>query len=58
MTTIAKAIKAKQSDIQQLQADIDALQRAASVIGGKTPTKTRKRRGKMSAAARSSCPRN
>ena len=55
MTTIAQAIKAKQSETQQLQADIDALQRAASIVGGKgaaRAAKKRKRRGKLSAAAR------
>ena len=53
MTDIANAIKAKQSEIQQLQTDIDSLQRAASIIGGKSAVKRkRKRRGKLSAAAR------
>ena len=53
MTDISKAIAAKQAQLTQLQADLDALQRAASIIGGKqkSPAKKRKR-GKMSAAAR------
>ena len=54
MTDIAKAIAAKQAQLTQLQADLDALQRAASIVGGeigKSAAKTR-RRGKMSAAAR------
>ena len=52
MTDISKAIAAKQSQLTQLQADLDALQRAIITIGSKTPAKKRKRRGKMSAAAR------
>ena len=62
MSEITEAIAARQAHIKQLQADIDALQRAASVLGGKTTAKatrqrktqskpTRKRR-KLSAAAR------
>ncbi len=62
MKEITDAIAAKQAQIKTLQADIDALQRAASVLGGKTNAKAarhpktkskpkRKRRG-MSAAAR------
>ena len=55
MSDISRAIKAKQTEIKKLQADVDALQRAASIIGGKQPStakRKRKRRGKMSAAAR------
>ena len=52
MSEISRAIKAKQAEITQLQADVEALQRSASIMDGKTPAKTRKRRGKMSAAAR------
>ena len=53
MKEITKAIVAKQAQLTQLQADLDALQRAASIVGGKqkSPAKKRKR-GKMSAAAR------
>ena len=53
MSEISRAIQAKQAKINELQADIDALQRAAGIIGGKkkSPAKKRKRRP-MSAAAR------
>lgn len=51
MTDITKAIAAKQAKLKQLQSDLDALQRAASIIGGKTPS-TQRKRGKLSAAAR------
>ena len=51
MTDISNAIKAKQAQLTQVQADLEALQRAIIIIGSKTPAKTRKR-GKMSAAAR------
>ena len=53
MSDFSNAIAAKQAQLTQLQADLDALQRAASIMGGKqkSPAKTRKR-GKMSAAAR------
>ncbi len=62
MNEITEAIAARHAQIAQLQADIDALQRAASVLGGKTTAKaTRqpntkskpKQKGRgMSAAAR------
>ena len=53
MSDISKAIKTKQVEIKALQADIDVLRRAVSIVGGKTPTTARpKRRRKMSAAAR------
>ena len=52
MIDLTKAIASTQAAIRQLQADIDALQRAASIIDGKTTARKRKRRGKMSAAAR------
>ena len=49
MTAITEAIKTRQTQITQLQRDIDALQRAATVLGGKTtasqPKVKRKRRG-------------
>ena len=65
MTAITDAIAARQAQIKQLQADIDALQRAASVLGGKTTAKAtrhpkrkskpkRKRRGMSAAAGRPS----
>ena len=49
MSEISEAIKARQAQITQLQSDIDALQRAATVLGGKTkatsqPKAKRKRR--------------
>ena len=55
MTDISRAIAAKQAAIKLLQADVEALHRATTIIGGKTatPPKTRKRR-KMSASARKS----
>ncbi len=64
MSEITKAIAAKQTQIGTLQSDIDALQRAATVLGGRTSTtakatrqpKTKskpKQKGRgMSAAAR------
>jgi hypothetical protein len=53
MSDISRAIAAKQADIKKLQADIEALRRAASLIGEKKPTAAKpKRRRKMSAAAR------
>ena len=64
MKEITKAITARHAQIKTLQADIGALQRAASVLGGETSTTAKatrqpkttskpkqKRRG-MSAAAR------
>ena len=62
MTEITDAITARHAQIKTLQADIDALQRAATVLGGKTTARAtrqpktkskpkQKRRG-MSAAAR------
>ena len=39
MNEITAAIAARQAQIKTLQADIDALQRAASVLGGTTPAK-------------------
>ena len=54
MSEISRAIKAKQAEISQLQVDVDALQRAASIMGGKkrTTAKPKRRRRKMSLAAR------
>ena len=53
MTDISNAIAGKQAQLTQLQADLDALQRAASIIGGKqAKTVSKRKRGKMSAAAR------
>ena len=54
MSDFSKAIAAKQAELTQLQADLDALQHAASIIGGKKTSPARKdgRRGKLSAAAR------
>ncbi len=62
MNEITVAIAARHAQIKKLQSDIDALQRAASVLGGKTTAKAsrqpktkskpkQKRRG-MNAAAR------
>ena len=39
MSEITETIAAKHTQIKQLQADIDALQHAASVLGGKTTAK-------------------
>ena len=62
MSEITDAIRARHAQIKQLQADIDALQRAASVLGGKTTAKAtrqpktkskpKRKRRKLSAAAR------
>ncbi len=53
MSEITKAIAAKQAQISQLQSDIDALQRAGTVLGGKTTAKAkRKIKRKRRAAAK------
>ena len=54
MSEISQAIKVKEAQICKLQADIDALQRVISIIGGKKPVaaKSKRRRRKMSAAAK------
>ncbi len=52
MPKISDAIAAKTAQLTQLQADLDALQRAASIMGGQTLAKKDRRRGKRSAAAR------
>ncbi len=53
MSDISRAIAAKQADIKTLQTDLEALRRAAGILGsagaGTTP---KRRRRKMSAAAR------
>ena len=36
MSEITKAIAARQAQITQLQGDIETLQRAASIVGGRT----------------------
>ncbi len=38
MSEITEAIEARQSQITRLQSDIETLQRAASIVGGKGPT--------------------
>ncbi len=54
MSEITQAIQARQAKITQLQGDIETLQRAASVLGGKTKpqpkTKSKKRRKKAAKA--------
>ena len=60
MSEITAAIAARQAQIKTLQADIDTLQRAASVLGAKTTakatgqpkTKSKTKRKSWSAAAR------
>ena len=54
MSEISRAIAAKQALVKTLQTDLETLRRAASLIGQKTPTTAtpKRRRGKMSAAAR------
>ena len=58
MKAITAAINGRQGQIKKLQSDIEALQRATSILGGnptatatRQPTTRRKRR-RMSAAAR------
>ena len=52
MRAITEAITARHAQIKTLQADIDALQRAASVLGGKSTAKaTRQPRRSPSQAA-------
>ncbi len=50
MSEITNAIAAKQNQITQLQSDIDALQRAATVLGGKTTAKAKRKRRKRAVA--------
>ena len=55
MSEITKAIAARQAQITELQSDIETLQRAANVLGGKatsqpTAKPKRKRRKKRTAA--------
>ena len=64
MKEITEAITARQAQIKTLQSDIDALQRAASVLGGKTTAKkatgqpkTTGKRRQWSAAARAAMSR-
>ena len=62
MKEITAAIHVRQAQIKTLQADIEALQRAATVLGGKTSakvtrqpktkSKTKRKRRPWSAAAR------
>ncbi len=54
MSEISRAIAAKQALVKTLQTDLETLRRAASLIGKKKPTTAtpKRRRGKMSAAAR------
>ena len=56
MNDISKAITAKKAEIKRLQADLEALARAASIIRGSATTGKKKaakaKRRKMSAAAR------
>ena len=60
MSEITQAIAAKQTQIAQLQSDIETLQRAASIVGGKgttakatsQPKTTQKRKPTWSAADR------
>ena len=41
LSEITKAITARQNQIAQLQSDIETLQRAASIMGGRTGTTTK-----------------
>ena len=56
MSDISRAIAAKQAGIKKLQTDLEALRRAASILGsagaGTRRSKRTRRRRKMSAAAR------
>ena len=56
MSDISRAIAAKLVDIKKLQTDLEALRRAASILGsagaGTKRSKRTRRRRKMSAAAR------
>ena len=62
MSEISKAIAAKQTQVTQIQGDIETLQRAATILGGKgTPAKVtaskpkaKRKRRKKSAAAKGS----
>ncbi len=53
MSDISRAIAAKQAEIKNLQTDLEALRRAATVLGAAgAGAKPKRRRRKMSAAAR------
>lgn len=64
MSEITTAIKAKRTQIKQLQSDINALRRAASIMGGKktaeatgqpkTKRKIKQKRRKLNASAKGS----
>ncbi len=58
MTDLSKAIAAKQAQLTQLQADLDALQRATSVIGGKSTAKKHNVGASYPQLLERSCPRN
>ena len=57
MNEITAAIAARQAQIKQLQADIDALQRAATVLGGETSAKATPARRATSTPAQPSAKR-
>ena len=57
MSEITKAIQARQTQIRQLQSDIEALQRAASVLGGKTKGQSKTKRRKKAAVAKPAQPK-
>ena len=60
MSEMSRAIAAKQAEIKTLQADLEALQRAASILGAsigrgkrsRTAATPKRRRRRMPAAAR------
>ena len=53
MSDISRAVAAKQADIKTLQSDLEALRRAAGILGAAgAGTKPTRRRRTMSAAAR------
>ena len=53
MSDISRAIAAKQANIKILQTDLEALRRAARILGSAgAGTKPKRRRRKMSAATR------
>ena len=52
MSEITKAIAARQTQIAQLQSDIEILQRAASIVGRKGTTAKATRQGKAPAKSK------
>ena len=57
MSEITKAVQARQTQILQLQRDIEALRRAARVLGGKAKGQSKTKRRKRAAVAKPAQPK-